>query len=66
MSAVVEVVEARDCSGGVVDFVAASAALPKHLPVLHAGQGVFDPGPDFPVFGMALFLGFRWRQRRAG
>ena len=45
--------EVGDGAGGGVDRVAASSALAKYLPVLHAGQDVFDPCAEAAVFGQA-------------
>ena len=50
-----EVVEAGDAEDGVVDAVAFEAAVAEDLPVLHAGEDVFDAGADL-LMGVVVVL----------
>jgi len=48
-------VEAGDAEDGVVDAVAFEAAVAEDLPVLHAGEDVFDAGADL-LMGVVVVL----------
>jgi len=53
-----------DGAGGEVDRVAASSALAQYLPVLDAGQDVFDACAATAVFGQAVGVVRGWQCRR--
>lgn len=57
----VRFVEAGDAGGGVVEGVGGAAVVAQDLPALEAGEGVFDPGSDPAVGGVAVFLPGGWR-----